>query len=203
MSERRYFPVSGLIAFALAFFAVPATAGLITVSGGVNHTTPASNDIVGQVSGTLGGNLYLTGPASLTYTYLGKEAGWTNLFLALGDTSFGLMDTRTSSVGDSFSVTQSAPGLINFSFLVLNTGRFVANGANGLSPLVPNFFTQVIGDSIVRLMLDDGGAGPDNDLDDLVVELRATATSVPEPGTLALLSGGLLALLGIRRRRLA
>ena len=56
--------------------------------------------------------------------------------------------------------------------------------------------------NIVYVFLDDGGAGPDNDYDDLLVRITVTGvTLVPEPGTLALLAVALLGAGIVTRRK--
>lgn len=181
-----------LLGITLALSASLAQAGLIETHGGVAGHTPGNNDVLGGgVAGTFGANLWLSGPAQITYTYVGKEAGWTNRFEAPG----GAFVTGTSGSVDSFSVLQTVAGYLDFTFLT--RAGLVGNGGNNLQS-VPSFFTQRLAAGSVMIGLDDGGAGPDSDFDDLV--LRVDATSVPEPATLAVLGAGLL-FLGVIRRR--
>lgn len=135
--------------------------------------------------------------------------------------------TAPTLVGSSLT----APGLISFVFDVLSTGGSVTNGSNLLPPPgpgtgTPNFFvsltsTEIAGvpqfDTNVNgvtpgsgtwalLALDDGGAGPDDNHDDLVVVLHISNGSfgIPEPATLGLLGAGLVGLgMAARRRRKA
>jgi len=171
-------------------------AGLINISGGSPISTTGNNDILGAgVTGTIGGSLSLSAPASLTYTFLGKEAAWNNGFEASGDVLSGAFSNSGSAPGDAFTVRQSAAGLLAFAFHTPRRGS-VSNGTNGLS--APHFFLQRLGSGAAIVALDDGGAGPDADYDDLVV--RVDAVAVPEPSTVAMALAGLLCLGVIRRR---
>jgi hypothetical protein len=125
------------------------------------------------------------------------------------------------------------PGLVNFSFSTSGPpAGSVLNGANLLPPPgpgtgTPNFFssfasgpfptvqptatsfdTLINGSTsgsgqMVLLALDDGGAGPDDNHDDLVIVLRLSngTFNIPEPTTLALFGAGLLGLGAVVRRR--
>ncbi|MEE4382489.1 MAG: PEP-CTERM sorting domain-containing protein [Pseudomonadales bacterium] len=194
----------------------PGTATLGTIPGG------AKNDVLGtggQVQGYYNANLGLTGPALLTFECRGFEAGWVNTFETASG-SFLNKGTGSSTLGDTFAALND----IAFSFCT-NQGsgdpRFcVENGFNnpngGSEPLL-NFFvsfgTDRVGNgggdaaidddspthgNVVWLYFDDGGAGNDDNHDDLAVKI--TARAVPEAASWALIAAG-LAGLGIRRRR--
>ena len=176
----------------------PAHAGLIATSGGTSSFT-VSTDSAPDTSGVLNGVLMLAAPAEITYTYVGKEAGWNNYFVAIGDFDEHSFETALSVAGDSFTVRQMAPGELNFSLMAAggNQGTFV-NGQGG-SQAGMGLLLQLLSETSALIAFDDGGAGPDGDFNDLMVRIDVRAISVPEPGSMALLLTG-LATLGLRKR---
>jgi hypothetical protein len=98
-------------------FAAVAALGVIgSAKASTVGTEPiglATNDIVGPQTGYFGANLYASGALTIEYTYLGKEAGFDNAFLVLGNTKF---DTNTTSPGSTAFETLAAAGQLNFSF---------------------------------------------------------------------------------------
>src|SRR5450755_3492321 len=178
---------------AVATVGLMAPANAITV--GSEPLGSALNDIIGPATGYFGANLFATGPLTITYTYLGKEAGFTNGFFVNG-TGAGnqVFNTATTSAGATF--TTAAPlGLLSFALQSNQPGgAFVVNGSNPDIPTtLPNFFASFYAADGVTLgafgvgtsgviAFDDGGAGPDRDYDDLVVKFQVrggTITTVP------------------------
>jgi PEP-CTERM motif len=176
--------------------------------------------------GYYGSTIRLNSKTAVTFTFLGFEAGYDNEFLldADGNGTFDLIfsnkaggstdvnNKAKTAVGDTYTVVLDpadfTDGIIPFMFKAdLNgTKGFVANGGNpdDTNDKV-NFFTSfdpnptaTSGPSLV-LFLDDGGAGSDDDHDDMGVRIAA----VPEPGTMGILGAGLLALgwAGARRKK--
>lgn len=191
---------------------------VVAVGGttGIEATGSAANDVFGSsVFGYFSTQLSATGPLTVQYTYLGKEAGFTNVFLVHGVPEF---TTGTTPVGTTVSETLLAAGLLNFSFGANQPTSSVDNGSN---PLViptnsPNFFVSFFDSTGIQtynhlgalsgtsgvIALDDGGGGnpADADYDDLVV--RFAVTAVPEASTWAMMLLGFagMAFLAYRRK---
>ncbi|QBM17190.1 hypothetical protein MARI_12960 [Marinobacter sp. JH2] len=128
-------------------------------------------------------------PFKLTFTYLGKEAGYTGSFLYEGSE---VLNTDTSALGDTFSVVYGG-GLAKLDFGFSsdawgNPAGSVSNMGTGNVSNGYNFSIFDAGEDWFILSLDDNNQVDDNH-DDMLVMVKASA--VPEPGTLALLGLGL------------
>ena len=220
----KFTKLTSLLAAGLLLVSTNASAGLIDITGGTFGSIPggATNDGLGPVYGTAtrggyyGATIDLTGAVSaagyyLTFEFLGFEAGFHNEF-NLGLTE--LFDTETFAINNiwgslgMYSTTVASSGTLSFSFDYDSDAGSVVNGANpddSGGAAGPNFFVSCDSgavltncDSIV-LWLDDGGAGPDDNHDDMAIRITAR---LPEPSSMALLGLGLfgLGIAGLRKR---
>ncbi len=172
------------------------------------------------------GTLKAAAAGTVTYTYLGSDAGYTNNFLINGLTAF---TNKETAVGSTDTVSVAANTALNFSFLTtsVNPTYTVSNGS------LPTYTAQnLVGTytygqdqgvfGIVKgatvheityqalLIYNDPVNGGDHDYNDMVVGVNFTADSsnqniapaVPEPETYGMMLMG-LGLMGFvaRRRR--
>ena len=158
------------------------------------------------------------GPVTLGLTFLGNEAGFTNISQALFvyDGSQPLFSTLTNANNDFYTATAtlSGSGLIPFLFATYGgTGSIVGGAANGgpiSSAMGIGFRLDSTDPSIAYAFFDDSGGNPtDADFDDMIVKLQISSNTeigdTPLPAALPLFATGLgvMGLLGWRRKRKA
>lgn len=211
------------IALAITLMAGAASAATLSIDGGTAGTIPggkAKNDALMPLFGTnsldgfYNAAIRLAGPAKVTFSYFGTEASWKNTFnTATGSFSNKSQPNNTWSVSgfESYMEIMGA-GLAQFSFST--------NGGGGASPTPPTtvkngendttgvtFFASIAGNPTGRtgksvwLFFDDGGAGPNDNHDDMVVRMDVAPIPLPAAGFMLLAGLGGLAL--VKRRKAA
>lgn len=190
-----------------------ATQGGLTI-GGASAVTFSGYDGSASVStGTLSqgytGTLNALTAGTISFTYLGHESTFDNVFNFNGQHL-----TQGLLTGNTLSAKVGA-GTVNFSFTSHAIGLFswdtstYANGSSiGAMAFMPAVKTSKYGNFDFVIGFNDkrpGSSLGDRDFDDFVVGVKFTPKftppAIPEPGTWALMALGLAGVAAVRRRR--
>jgi hypothetical protein len=143
----------------------------------------------------------VSGPATVTYEYVGSESGYNTSLFASFFSGTGLV---TENAGSRAVGTVNAGGLLDFSFRD-GTGSSLHNslgasftGASNPSFLILGSNVATSGQTSYLLGYNDSFRG-DADFDDIVV--KVSVSPIPEPSTYALMLAGLAAVGFVARRR--
>ena len=220
---------------ALLALGTAASASTFTLNNGTAGLIPggtATNEVLTNVfsqsaaSGYYGADIVLDADSNIDVAFFGFEAGFRNSFVIGGTTTTTAdidgLNGGVSGDGEeyaedlatplsSFTLNNVTSGLLDFSFFADLTGDNieVANGSNpDNSATNPNFFVSEGRGSAGQtlfLFFDDGGAGNDDNHDDLVVRLsigdgNTDPSPVPLPATGLLLLGALGGMRMMKRR---
>lgn len=186
-------------------------------AAGVIPGGTANNQLLGPLGlsnpldGFFGSQVELQGNANITIDFYGWEASFKN------DFNFGGNELFTTGATDNIEVTPigtplasfsgfASAGLLDFSFDVDSDrpGATITNGDEN-DDVIRGFFASFHNDAGATsgnqlwLFLDDGGAGPNDNHDDLAVLI--TVAPVPLPASGLMLLAGLGGVAAMRRRQ--
>lgn len=189
-----------------------ATQGGLTIGGATTVSFGGYDGSASLSTGTLSqgysGTLNALTAGTISFTYLGHESAYSNVFNFNGQhLSQGLFTGGTLSA-------DIAAGTVNFSFtnragfLGLQTTTYANGSSVGSMAFMPAVNTAKYGNFDFVVGFNDkrpGSSLGDIDFDDFVVGVKFTPQStppaIPEPGTWALMALGLAAVAAASRRR--
>jgi hypothetical protein len=161
-------------------------------SGGLVSSGQAITIYSGPVIAGGVGGLQLDSSADLNVEYLGKEAGFTNIFHLGGD----LFDTSVTVPPVTQTVLGVASGIIPFLFQSSGGGGLSAENGGPIPAGLEIAFAN-LGDGSFLALFNDPGS--DVDYDDMVV--RISVSQVPLPAAAWLLISAILGLVSFSRVR--
>ena len=195
--KRKLFALLAVLMFGAAS---NASASLIIDGGSCSNLSINTSTYSNTLYGCFGANLKTSTDTSLKFVFLGKEASyWDSLVATNGIQTITMSNQDTP--GTTYVLNGVLAGLIDFVINVDSnhdgiTDTSIANGSNTTGS--PGFWLGNDGSGNVIIGVDDGGAGGDQDYNDIVGQISV----VPEPSSLALISLGLVgAILALRNRK--
>ena len=200
-----------------ASVATPAAAATIIVNFGSTDAIPANNNFATQLGNlgltqyaSSGASLSLSGPARITFHFMGSESRFDDTFTFLADSIDDASTLTENSAFVSWAERYMGRGTYETGGDLAGLLNFTTSGADGQGAAIgdqgfgiflgPN---AVSGDAYTTLFLgyDDQRSvqtPPDDNHDDFMI--RMTVSPVPEPATWALMIGG-FGLVGTAMRR--
>ena len=203
--------IASLAGAALVATTISAAAATLSLVGATGSQVIKKNDlglglnnqvvqyITGDQKSALNG-LRLSGPARITYTYLGFEAGNQNFASVMGSTVFV---KNATSVGATVTATQAGAGFLDFAFGTTAPSKAIGLFKNnGLAD--PASASYAIGylklsDTSFYVLFDDIAAG-DRDYDDIGMRIDVAAIPLPAAGWLLVAGRGALGAAARRRK---
>jgi PEP-CTERM motif len=203
-----------LISVAALSFAAPASAAF-TVTFPSTQVVPVTNDYKGNLAGlglvnfaSTGATVTLGGPTRIKFELFGTESGFRDIFstTGLGALSYQENVNGASPFGAIFIGIQdfaagSLAGKLNFSVAGSPSGSQTATvGQSGFSVFTSLSGASGFAGNVLWFGYDDSTARGTDNHDDMII--RATILPIPEPGTWAMMIGGVgIAGMALRRRR--